>query len=212
MKTQDLIARLSADRQVQHGAPGRALALAVTMAFLVAGALMLLTVGVRPDLGDAAATWRFDFKLVVTVTLAASGIMLLRRAIYPEGLQRAPLWVMLLAPALLLAGVAWELMVLPSATWGSTALGTNWFYCMTLVPLFGIVPLALGLWALRQGAPTRPMLSGFLTGLAAGGTAATAYAAHCPDDSPLFVIAWYPIGILALGLLGALAGRRVLRW
>ena len=58
----------------------------------------------------------------------------------------------------------------------------------------------------------RPALTGFLAGLLAGGLGAAAYAANCPDDSPLFVMTWYPVGILALGAIGALAGSRVLRW
>ena len=64
--------------------------------------------------------------------------------------------------------------------------------------------------------PTRPgevaVLTGFLAGLLAGGLGAAAYAADCPDDSPLFVMTWYPVGILALGALGAFAGSKLLRW
>ena len=45
-----------------------------------------------------------------------------------------------------------------------------------------------------------------------GGIAATFYAAHCPDDSPLFVAVWYPLAIAILTGLGALAGRFSLRW
>ena len=37
------------------------------------------------------------------------------------------------------------------------------------------------------GVPTRPALAGAVAGLLAGGLAASFYAAHCTDDSPLFV-------------------------
>ena len=212
MKTDQLISRLAADTPPPYRCPAVNLVLAAAIACLFAAALMLLTIGPRPDIAAAAGTWRFDFKFVVTLTLAATAFLLLRRAIYPEGLARAPLWTIFAAPAVLLAAAALELTLLPSATWGKTIVGSNWWHCLTLVPAFGIVPLAIGLWGIRQGATTRPMLSGFLVGLFAGGVAATFYAANCTDDSPLFVATWYPIGILGLGVVGALAGRTVLRW
>jgi hypothetical protein len=68
------------------------------------------------------------------------------------------------------------------------------------------------LLALRQGAPTRPGVAGAAAGLLAGGIAATFYAAHCTDDSPLFVATWYTLAIGALALLGAAVGQRFLRW
>ena len=68
------------------------------------------------------------------------------------------------------------------------------------------------LMALRQGAPANPGLAGALAGLASGGIAATFYASHCIDDSPLFVIVWYSIAISLVTLAGFLAGRRWLAW
>ena len=212
MKTDQLIDRLAADAASPRRSPALVLAISAVAATVVAGGAMLLTVGLRPDFATAVTTWRFDMKFVVTMTLAASAFLLLRRAIYPEGLDKAPVWSIFAAPAVLLAAAAVELALIPSAEWGTKAIGSNWWHCLTLVPAFGFAPLAIGLWAIRQGASTRPAFSGFLTGLFAGGIAAAAYAANCPDDSPLFVLAWYPLGILALGLLGAVAGRAVLRW
>ena len=78
---------------------------------------------------------------------------------------------------------------------------------LTLIPLMGIGPLALFIAALRHGAPSRPALAGAVAGLAAGGIAATLYAAHCTDDLPLFVATWYTLAIAILTGLGALAGR-----
>jgi hypothetical protein len=55
-------------------------------------------------------------------------------------------------------------------------------------------------------------VSGAVAGLLAGGLAATLYATHCPDDSPLFVAIWYSLAIALVVLAGAVVGRRVLRW
>jgi hypothetical protein len=71
--------------------------------------------------------------------------------------------------------------------------------------------LVAALVGLRQGASTRPALSGAAAGLLCGGLAATVYAAHCTDDSPLFVATWYSIGIAGLTVVGAAAGSRLLR-
>jgi hypothetical protein len=65
---------------------------------------------------------------------------------------------------------------------------------------------------LRQDAPSQPSLAGAVAGLAASGIAATFYAANCDDDSPLFVMTWYPIAIAIVASVGYLAGRKLLRW
>jgi hypothetical protein len=38
------------------------------------------------------------------------------------------------------------------------------------------------------------------------------YAAHCFDDSPLFVATWYTLAIAFVTGLGALLGSKLLRW
>jgi len=72
--------------------------------------------------------------------------------------------------------------------------------------------LAAALIALRHGAPTRPALAGAIAGLLSAGIAATFYASHCTDDSPLFVVTWYTIATALVTAVGALAGSRVLRF
>ena len=62
--------------------------------------------------------------------------------------------------------------------------------------------------ALRRG----PHLAGAVAGLVSGGIAATFYAAHCTDDSPLFVAIWYTIAIAALTAIGAVGARGLVRW
>ena len=72
--------------------------------------------------------------------------------------------------------------------------------------------LAALLFGLSYGAPTRPTLAGAGAGLLSGAVAASIYISHCPDDSPLFVAAWFTLAILISTGIGAIAGNRLLRW
>jgi hypothetical protein len=210
MRTDDLIARISTDPVRRGMAPGTALAAAIGVGLTIVAVAFFSLIGVRPDIASAIATWRFDYKFLVTLMVAGSAFAVLRTALYPEG--RPNYWLLLAGPALLALAVAIELASLPAASWAMSAAGKNWYKCLTIVPALGIAPLALMILALRQGAPSRPGWAGFAAGVLSGGLAATFYAANCTDDSPLFVATWYPAAILALGFLGALLGRLMARW
>jgi len=116
------------------------------------------------------------------------------------------------APALIAMAVVVELFALPSDTWSANLVGTNGLVCLTYISLIGIGPLAIFLLALRHGAPTKPAFAGAVAGLLAGAIAATLYAAHCTNDSPLFVATWYTIAIAGLAILGAIGASWYARW
>ena len=84
--------------------------------------------------------------------------------------------------------------------------------CVLNMVLLSLPILAALLFGLRFGAPTRPALAGAGAGLLSGALAASLYIAHCPDDSPLFVAAWFTLAIAIATGIGALAGSRLLRW
>lgn len=69
------------------------------------------------------------------------------------------------------------------------------------VVVIGIGPLSFLLLALRHGAPASPRIAGAVAGLLAGGIAATIYALHYTDSSPLFAAVWYGRRSRALPLL-----------
>lgn len=212
MNTDELIAALSADTSHHSAKPGSALLLATLLAVLVAGVLFVGTIGVRADIAAALTTIRFVFKFAVTVSLAVAAYVLMYKSLYPETSERFAWQWLLAAPFLLLAGVALELLALPPNAWVMSAVGTNALHCLTIIPVLGIAPLGLAIWVLRQGAPIKPGRAGLLAGLLAGGIAATFYAANCDDDSPLFVVTWYPVAISLLALTGFILGRRFVRW
>lgn len=211
MKTDDLIAAMAADTSPTLP-QARALRHAMVGAVLAAAIGFVILLRPRPDFAEAIHTLRFDFKFVVTLTLAVCAFAGLRRAMRPEMGGRPYLYLLLVAPAMLLVAVLAEFLAVPSALWASRWIGQNWLYCMTFIPILSLGPLAVLLAVLRHGATTAPARTGALAGLLAGAIGAAFYAAHCPDDSPFFVASWYTIAIGGVTILGALAGGRLLRW
>lgn len=212
MKTDDLIETLVKDRRAAFLRPRTAIAWAVVAGVLIAGMIFVISMSYRPDIGEAAGTYRFLFKLVFTVTLAASAIGLVLQIFRPEAVPGRWLWLIALAPAMLIAAAITELLVMPTSTWMPRIIGISPLFCFFAICLLSVGPLLAFLAALRSGAPSNPGLAGALAGLASGGVAAAVFVIHCPNDSPLFVIVWYSLAIGLVTLVGYLAGRSWLRW
>lgn len=211
MDTDRLIKTLAADNAQRAAPMPSAWAMAAFASLTIAALVFFAAIGPRLDIAVAAATPRFLFKFVVTLTLLATAFGALKALARPGASMRLAL-PLLLAPGLLLMAVGAEMMAVPADQLRDRWIGSNSLICITFIPLIGVGPLAVFLFALRHGAPTKPSLAGAVAGLVAGGLAATFYAAHCTDDSPLFVATWYPLAIGLLAAAGGLAGRLVARW
>jgi hypothetical protein len=210
VETDDLIELL-----VKDSVPWRfrsILAGAVAGGIIIAAIAFLVGIGFRPDISEALRSNRFLFKFVVTVSLAVTAIWVTLSVGRPGGSLARRGLALAIAPALLACAAVAELLVLPESQWMSHLVGHNARFCLTLIPLLSIGPLACLLAALREGAPSSPGLAGAVAGLAASGIAATFYAANCTDDSALFVMTWYPIASLIVTTAGYLIGRKLLRW
>jgi hypothetical protein len=212
MKTDDLIRALTTDLVPPGPSIETRFAAAFLPGVLIALALFAVTLGPRGDLALVAGDMRFQFKFVVTLLLALCSALLVWRLVRPGAPARLQMAVLAFVPLVLTAGVLTELFVLPTASWCPKLVGSNGLVCLVSIPFFALPMLIAEILALRQGAPTRPTLTGVVAGLFAGGVAAAIYAAHCPDDSPLFVALWYSLGIAIVALVGGLAGRLALRW
>jgi hypothetical protein len=212
MKTDDLIRALAADHAARGASLERALAGAVALGFAIAATLFVLFLGPRPDIATELGDPRLAFKFAITLLLAASSVMVGLRLARPTDGTRA--WSLALAavPVILLAAVLIELAVMPRASWLGELVGENSMLCLTSIPLLAAPILVATLLILRRGVSLRPGLTGAAAGLFAGALGAALYAAHCPDDSPLFVAVWYGLAIAAVAIVGALAGRIMLRW
>ncbi|NVO12418.1 MAG: DUF1109 family protein [Rhodoplanes sp.] len=211
MKTNELIQALVADRDTSETAMAPSLVGAVALG--LAGSLLIYAATLAPrDLATAVLAPRFVFKLVVALLLAAAAAPLVNRMARPDGGAGTAWLALLAAPLLLCFGVLIEMAVVDPSAWRARLIGENAVACMLCIPLLSAPVLAVTLIALRRGAPTRPDLAGIFVGLLAGGLGAFLYASHCPDDSPLFVAAWYPPAIAAVAVAGRTIAVRLLRW
>ena len=211
MKTEMLLTALVNDAEVRWKLE-RFVSVALISGNIIAGALFFLAIGFRSDIGSAIETTRFLLKFAITLPLAIAAVAAILRAARPGASFGWWGWALAISPVVLVTGVLVELMVVPPSLWITRIVGSHARNCVTLIPLLSIGPLACLLLALREGAPTRPGLAGAVAGLAASGIAATFYATNCTDDSPLFVMTWYPVAIGLVVLLGYLGGVRFLRW
>jgi hypothetical protein len=168
--------------------------------------------GVRPDFEAAMDNGRFVFKFLFTVSLVFSGMMVLRRVGRPGVPVRAATLSLAIPFGLLAVGCVTELVAASSERWADLMIGQNAMLCLTIIPALSIGPLVCFLQALRRAAPVRPALAGAVAGLTAAAIAATFYAANCDDDSPLFVVLWYPIAIAMVAVTGAMLGHKMLHW
>ena len=212
METDQLIRTLAADNTQRARPVGFMLALALVAAAPVSILMFFMTLGIRPDVMIAMHNPLFDLKFAVTLALAIAAIVVSLHLSRPDALLRG--WaLLLLVPAGILAiGIGGEMMVPQRLPMMARLIGHNSRICMLAITLFSLPLLAGALVGLRHGAPARPAVAGATAGLLSAGLAATLYASHCTDDSPLFVATWYGIATALVAAIGALAGSRVLRF
>jgi hypothetical protein len=212
MKTDDLINAIAEDAGASLPSVGMRIAVALAIGGAVAMGLFTYVLGVRPDIASALQTWRFDAKLATTLLCFLGALWAAVRLARPDTDQRLAFAAALLPLLALAFAIAWEVVASEAATWSARAIGGNSRLCVASILAMSIAPLVALLVALRAGAPRSPGLAGAAAGLLAGGLAATLYAIHCPDDSPLFVALWYVPVVLLIALGGGVIGRRALQW
>jgi hypothetical protein len=211
VKTHDLISILAQDAPVQRPF-GPLVRKALAAGILLSLVLMISLIGLRENLSSAVETARVASKIFTSTVFAACACGLAVRIGQPGVPLRARANLLLLPLLLLAVSIAAELFTVPQDRWASSLVGDHAAFCLLAIPLLAIPPLAALLFALRQGAPERPAVAGGVAGLTAAAIASAIYALHCPDDSPLFVAAWYGLASLLVTLVGAMAGHRLLRW
>jgi hypothetical protein len=206
MRTEDLIRALAADVRPSQP-PRRLLPLALLAAGAAAGGAFLLVLGTRPDLLVALQRPGVALKHLVVLfsALAAFGASL--RLARPEAPIGVWGWALLVAPVIAVTAFWASAWVTPVEFWPARIA-----QCLAGIGGLGLPILGATLWALRRGAPARPGVAGAVAGLLAGSTGASVYALYCTEDSPLFWGVWYVLAVAIVAGIGALLGRRLLRW
>ena len=212
MDTDQLIRTLTADNAHRARPVGFSLMLALLAAAPVSLLMFFTELGIRPDVMTAMRNPFFDLKFAVTLALASAAISVSLHLARPEASLRGFGWLLLIPAGILTASIGGEMMMPQRLPMMTRLVGKNSVACMCAIPLMSLPLLAGALIGLRQGAPARPAIAGAVAGLASAGLAATVYASHCTDDSPLFVATWYTIATALVTAIGALAGAKLLRY
>ncbi|MBV9889792.1 MAG: DUF1109 domain-containing protein [Rhizobacter sp.] len=213
MKTDALIAMLAQGPvAVRARAVARRVLAAIAVGVAVALVAMLATLHLRADLPTAVHAPMFWLKLAVPLAVAALAVATVRRLARPGGRagRAVPTGAVLLV-VLAIWAVA-DVVVAPSGQRAALVLGNTALPCVVLVAVLSLPMLATLFVALRSLAPTRLRAAGTAAGALAGGLGAAVYALHCNEMTLPFVAVWYVLGMSIPAALGALLGRRWLRW
>jgi len=213
MSTGDLVTLLATGAgAATTDATSRRFAIAMTCGTVVAMLLMIFLLGVRPDLREAIFLPKFWIKVAFVGCVAAATLLLSIRLSLPGfPLGRAP--VGLAIPVFAIWAVAaTALFNGDPAQRAQMFFGDTWVVCPFLIAMLSVPIFAGVIWAMRGLAPTRLRLAGGIAGLLAGATGALIYCLHCPEMEAPFVGFWYLLGMLIPAGIGALSGRRLLRW
>ena len=213
MNTEDLIASLAAGSGTptqRLGPPSARLAvwIAVSLPWI---ALVVALMGLRPDLAEKLKDYSWISEqgaaLVVALTaaMAAFCATVPGRPVWERAVPVVPLLVWL---GTLGVGCMEEFL---AAGPQGLEFQTDWA-CLPGIVMVAAVPGVAMALMVRRGAPTAPVLSVGLGGLAAAALADFGLRLFHATDASLMVIVWQVGTVALLTMLSAVLGRRLLRW
>jgi hypothetical protein len=213
MTTNDLIARLTGElKPVSRTAVLQRVGTGLGISLVASAVLMVLWLGMRPDLAEASTTMMFWTKFTYTLILAVAGGWAVKRVAHPIGSIRVNLGLMAATIVVMNVLAFAQLAMTPPEEHMAMLKGRTITVCTFNIVMLSL-PLLIGaFWVLRGLAPTRLTLAGAAAGLAAGSIASLVYSFHCDESAMPFIAVWYTLGVLVAGLIGAITGRFILRW
>ncbi len=213
MKTDELIDRLTGELvPVSRMAVPRTLALGLGAGALVSFVAMWLWLGIRPDLASAVDTSAFWMKFFYTLSLGCLAFWVVDRLARPGAGSRLQMTLLAIPVVVVFVLASIQIDGVSRATRMHLMMGASANVCPWRIAILSLPVFAGALWALSKLAPTRLVVAGAAAGLLAGAFGAWIYAFHCDESAAPFVVIWYTLGIAAIGALGAMLGRTVLRW
>jgi hypothetical protein len=212
MQPEELVKILAADAQPVRRLSSPMVRLLIWLGISIAyAALVVWLMGLRPDILSKLGDARFVVELSATFMTS----VLAAAAAFCAGCPGRPIWERF-APLPALGLWFWSL---GEGCWQSFAAsgaeGLSFridFVCLPSILLVGILPGAVILKMIRQGAPIAPTTTTALATLAAAALGATALRLFHEQDASVMVLVWQFGSVVLLASLGALTGRRLLRW
>lgn len=212
-KTEDIIEKLVSNlKPVPAFALKRRFAIAALSALGVSLVLMLAILGPRSDMNDAVTEPGFWVKSAYNALLALTAFFAVIRLSRPDG-ERGYVfvWHTLIFVAMAVTAFVQLGFAVPG-TYRTLILGSSALHCPFLIVGFASPVFLANFAVLRRSAPADPTLAGFVAGVAAGAAGAWVYSWFCTENGMAFVLIWYSLGILLTGIIGSIAGSRLLRW
>lgn len=211
MKTDQLIDLLvtQAGPAPRHVVQAR-LSAAMGLGALLSGVTALVALGLNPGLFAMGSALVVKLSFVAGLMLGAA--WLADRASRPATSWRGAASALLVVMIAMTAFAAAAVSATAEDQRQALLLGHSWASCTWRVAALSLPAFVAVIVAMRDLAPTRPRLAGFAAGLLAGCLGALSYMLYCVELSPLFVLVWYTLGILAPAVAGGALGPRLLRW
>jgi hypothetical protein len=212
MKTNDLIALLASDTLQPQKPVRQQLLRQLVLGAVVCGVLLFTLFGLNPQMDQMAVHPAFITKMLWLTALMGFSLYGLFRLARPGVGAGHTLWGIGLALLAMFSLGLLQLLQTDSGAQTAQWMGGSWQVCSVSITALSLPVLGALLWALRQLAPTRPVLTGAVAGVLAGSLAASIYSLHCTETSLTFFAVWYVAGMALATALGALLGTRWLRW
>lgn len=213
MKTEDLVTMLATGSlAVEPNGAVRRFGVALACGAFGSALLMVVLLGVRPDLGQAVLLPMFWVKFAYVACLALTSAIVAMRLSRP-GRTLGGMPSALAVPVVAMWTLAAFVLTSADPTerrlllFGGTPTTCPLFISMLSVPVFLAVSLAM-----KGLAPTRLRLAGAAAGLVSGSLGALVYSWHCLEMAAPFLGIWYLLGVLIPTCVGAFLGPRLLRW
>jgi hypothetical protein len=206
--TDDLIHSLASTAGTRPSASLQT-AFTVTAAASLACALLLVfsIMGIRQDFADMAVRLPFVFKVVYSIALVMGASVVVLYAATP-GASATASYAMLPTVIFLACGVIFDPTGFPIMGTTNAAVAI----CVGRILFLSLPGMILTFLFMRKAAPTQPLLAGAVIGMLSASVGALAYTLACRNDGTAFVAIWYAVACAFMAAIGAIVGRRVLRW
>lgn len=214
MNTNDLIASLSAEAKTSKPLPAlKILGLSVltVLAIYTVGAQLFL--GLRPDLSLQLTRPFFLSEIVLLALLTITSAVAAVLAMYPDAYQKPQLLKLPYAIFLALVGLILFQLLMPHDPRMAMPEGDiHTIECALCIAGAALIPSALLFALLRKGASIRPLQAGSFAVLAASSVGGLTLRLAEENDSLMHLVSWHYVPTLLFAALGAVIGKKLLRW